>query len=137
MSWRCLLQACAAAVLAICEGCVHKNVIELAPGSTPDSLFFVVSGRDAGDTPGPLPGFAVVRCMDDQPMWIIVDQSGGTTAGPTHVQASPDFVVSARPEPLLPDCYKAIAPGAASLRFFVDLDGRVISDRVQRVPDVF
>lgn len=104
MSRQEVLRAGVSVVLAICAGCVHQNVIELAPGSTSDSLFFVVRARDASMSPVPFPGVgvAVVRCMDGLPM---------------------------EPRQLLPDCYEAVAAGAKPLRFFVDVDENIIIPR--------
>lgn len=130
MSRQGMLRACASAALAALGGCVHQNVIALAPGSTPDSLFFLIATRDVRAPSSPFPGIVLVRCMDHQPMWAMVVQRGPSATGslpPTSVDLLPSLRM--RPEPLLPDCYEAVAPGAKSLRFFVDIDGNIIVPR--------
>ncbi len=155
MSCQWMIRVCTSALIALCASCTYRNAIALAPGSTPDSLFFVVSGPDANGSAFPL---LVVRCMDGQPMWTVtvpsgelippnggsippnsgliapsvrsVTPNGGLTV--TTVRngpVDPAVSVQVRPAPLLPDCYEALVPGAAPLQFEIDLEGRVVALR--------
>jgi hypothetical protein len=112
-------------LLGICSACVHRNQIELLPGSTPDSLFFAIRSPQMNGSPVSLAGLSVVRCMDGWPMWIEVFDDHGARLDAPGAPPAPPFAPRVRPEPLLPDCYKAIAPGAAPLRFVVDVNGRI------------
>jgi hypothetical protein len=101
-------------------------VIALAPGSTPDSLVFVISGAAVGAPPKLLYGLSVTHCGDEVPMWTIA--ADGTRLMPDTVRYGelvPGFVPRAGPEPLGPACYRAIASGAPPLRFAIDTAGRI------------
>lgn len=126
MLCRRIVRVFAAVALGIGGACVHQNVIAVAPGSTPDSLVFVISGADVGSSPSLLYGLSVTRCEDEIPMWTIA--ATGTRLMPDTLlygQPVPGFDLRAGPEPLPPDCYRAIASGAAPLRFAIDPDGRI------------
>ena len=121
-----MARAAAAVGLAIGSACVHQNVIAVAPGSTPDSLIFVIRGPVAGSAPSLLYELSVTRCRNDLPVWTI--SADGTRLMPDTLrygQPVPGFMLRAGPEPLPPDCYRAIASGAAPLRFEIDPDGRI------------
>ncbi len=116
----------AALVLALGGGCVAQNVIAVAPGSTRDSLVFVVRGAKVGASPNLVFGLGVVRCADDRPMWIIAAE--GSRLMPDSLRYGepvPGFALRAGPEPLGPDCYRAVASGAVPLRFVVDPAGGI------------
>lgn len=125
MSRQWMMRVSTSVLLGISGACVHRNHIELLPGSTPDSLFFAVRGPQTHDSPVSLAELSVVRCMDGWPMWIAVFDDHDARQQPAGTVPIPPFELRVRPDPLLPDCYKALAPGAAPFRFFVDVNGRV------------
>lgn len=126
MSCQWIQRAVALIALGIGTACVHQNVIALAPGSTPDSLVFVIRGPVAGSSPSLLFGLSVTRCQDDLPMWTIA--ADGTRLMPDTLRYGelvPGFMLRVGPEPLPPNCYRAIASGAAPLQFEIDPSGTI------------
>ena len=130
MSRRWVLRAFAAVALATGNACEPQNVIAIAPGSTPDSLVFVLRGAAVGASPKLLYGLSVTHCGDEIPMWTIA--ADGTRLMPDTVrygQLVPGFVLRAGPEPLPPACYRAVASGAAPIQFAIDPTGRITTQR--------
>jgi hypothetical protein len=112
--------------LATGNACAPQNVIAVAPGSTPDSLVFVIRGAAVGAPPNLLYGLSVTRCRDAIPLWTIA--ADGSRLMPDTLRYGrpvPGFVLRAGPEPLGPDCYRAVVSGAVPLRFAIDPEGRI------------
>jgi hypothetical protein len=124
--WRRAAYASIAVTLLSSVGCVHENVLALAPGSRGDSLVFVLRSAHVGADPNLVFGLSVIRCADDVPMWTIsADGSRTMPDSLLYGQVIPGFPVRAGPFPLAPDCYRAIASGAAPLRFDVGVTGDI------------
>lgn len=120
------LEAVGVGVLIVCGGCAYENVIGVAPGSTRDSLVFVLRGAKPGADPALVYGLGVVRCSDERPMWLISAEGNRLLPDTVrYAQVVPGFILRAGPEPLVADCYKVVASGAASSRFVIDTKGAV------------
>lgn len=122
------LRLCATVVLiATLTACAAENRIRVAPGSTRDSLVFLIDGADGTAAHGLVYGLTVLRCGDQLVLWTIAADGSRTIPDKVRYgQLVPGFSIRAGPEPLTQGCYQAIISSATPLSFDVDPFGAVL-----------
>lgn len=114
-------------MIATLAACAAENRIRIAPGSTRDSLVFVIEGADGTATHGLIYGLSVLRCGDDHALWMIAADGSRTLPDRLRYgQLLPGFSIRAGPEPLGQGCYKAVVSEAKPLQFDVNPFGAVL-----------
>ncbi len=106
--------------------CAIENRILVAPGSTRDSLVFIIEGADGTSAHGLIYGLSVLGCGDDRALWVIA--ADGSRTMPVRVrygQILPGFSIRAGPESLQPGCYKAVVSSANPFEFDVSPFGNI------------
>lgn len=106
--------------------CGIENRIRVAPGSTRDSLVFIIESADGTSARGLIYGLSVLGCGDDRTLWVIA--ADGSRTMPDRVrygQLVPGFSIRAGPESLQAGCYKAVVSSANPFAFDVSPFGDI------------
>ena len=108
--------------------CPQRTAIWLKPGSTRDSLRFIISDKRGGERILAFGGLRVEPCeASNRPVWVIWDSLGAWTRvrEVLYGEAPEHFVEDAPAVPLEPGCYLASILGIGRIEFKVTSAGGV------------
>jgi hypothetical protein len=115
-------------MVILLTGCPQSTAIWLKPGSTRDSLAFVISDKRGGERPIAFGVLRIEPCeASNRPVWLIWDSLGAwTKVREVEYGRLPEHFGEQEPaHSLEPGCYRALISGIGRLEFKVTAAGAV------------